>query len=266
MVKKSPGWKENLRTVGVYGSLLGSYFTGLGISKLNGSPDEGRRFMLTLFSELSFALVGLRIKVRNQHNLWRAQPAVVIFNHQSQADGLIMIKLLRENFAGVGKKEIGRFALLAKAYEFAGIIPIDRANSASAIEAMRPLVDALSVEGRNVVIAPEGTRSETSKPLPFKKGAFHVAMQAGVPILPVVLHGAMEIQPRGQFAYCPGEVEVEVLAPVETTGWRAEDLDAHIAEVRNLYLTALGYEKEPVPEKRRAQKSTPRRRNGRSPA
>ena len=81
-------------------------------------------------------------------------------------------------------------------------------------------------------------------------------MQAGVPIVPVVLHGAMAIQPRGQFAFCPGEVEVEVLPPVETTAWRVENLDVHIAEVRNLYLSALGYDEEPLPRKQRARKRT----------
>lgn len=243
-----PGVLEYVRSVGVYGSLLASYFTGLGVWKLNGSKDEGRRFMLSLFTEVAFALIGAKLEVKNPENLWKKQPVLVIFNHQSQADGLAMMKLLRDNFAAVGKKEIGRFKLFAKAYEFAGIIPIDRANSKSAIEAMKPLVHALAVEKRNVVIAPEGTRSKTKKPGPFKKGAFHVAMQAGVPVLPIVIHNAIDIQPKGQFAYRPGKLEIEVLPPVETSGWKRENLDTHIAEVRNMFLTTLGYEAEPVPE------------------
>jgi len=243
-----PGLGAKIRTAAVYSSLLGSYVAGFAVSKLNHSDDEGRRFMLNLFSELSFALIGLKINVKHPEKMLKAQPAVVIFNHQSQADGLIIMKMFRDNFAAVGKKEIGKFKPLAKAYEFAGIIPIDRANTQSAIEAMKPLVDALAVEKRNVAIAPEGTRSPTAKPLPFKKGPFHVAMQAGVPILPVVLHDTAKIQPKGQFAYSSGEVEVEVLEPISTEDWTVDALDIHIAEVRNMYLSKLGFDEEPLPE------------------
>jgi putative phosphoserine phosphatase/1-acylglycerol-3-phosphate O-acyltransferase len=255
-----PSLMEYVRSIGVYGSLLASYFTGVGVWKLNGSKDEGRRFMLSLFTELSFALIGAKLSVRNPENLWKRQPVVVVFNHQSQADGLIVMKLLRDNFSGVGKQEMSRFKLLTEAYKFAGIIPIDRANSASAIEAMQPLVDALAIEGRNVVIAPEGTRSETKKPGPFKKGAFHVAMQAKAPVLPIVIHNAIDIQPKGQFAYRPGKIEVEVLPPIETKDWSVESLDMHIAEVRNLFLDALGYDQEPVTAKaaKGASKSKPK--------
>lgn len=237
---------ENVKSLGVYGSLIGSYLGGLGVWKANGSKDEGRRFMLSLFTDVVFPLTNIQVHVRNPENFWKKQPVVVIFNHQSQADGLIIMKLLKDNFAAIGKKEIGKFRLFAKAYEFAGVIPIDRENTASAIEAMQPLVDALVIERRNVAIAPEGTRSSTKKPGAFKKGAFHVAMQAGVPVLPVVIHNGMDIQPKGQFAYRPGCVEVEILEPVDTSRWTKKNLNKHVNEVRNSFLTALGFEAEPL--------------------
>lgn len=241
-----PSVLEYVRSIGVYGSLIGSYFAGLGMTRLNGSKDDARRFMLGLFTDLAFALIKVKVNVKGREHLWKNPPYVVVFNHQSQADGLVMMQLLRDNFAGVGKKEMGRFKLLAKAYNFAGIIPIDRADTQSAIEAMRPLVQALTLEKRNVVIAPEGTRSPTRKPLAFKKGAFHVAMQAGVPILPVVIHNAIDIQPKGQFAYRPGTIEVEVLPPVDTTGWTKANMAGHINDVRNQILQTMGYEPEPL--------------------
>ena len=252
-----PSLMQYMRSIGVYGSLIASYFTGMGVWKLNGSRDDGRRFMLSLFTELSFALIGAKLHVRNPENLWKKQPVLVVFNHQSQADGLVMMKLLRDNFSGVGKQEMSRFKLLTNAYKFAGIIPIDRANSKSAIEAMQPLVDALAIEGRNVVIAPEGTRSETKKPGPFKKGAFHVAMQAKAPILPIVIHNAIDIQPKGQFAYRPGKIEVEVLPPVDTSDWTVDDLDTNIAVVRNMFLKSLGFDEESVPAKTSRSRKAP---------
>jgi putative phosphoserine phosphatase/1-acylglycerol-3-phosphate O-acyltransferase len=243
-----PTLAENLRSVGLYGTLISSYFWGLGVWKLNGSKDEGRRFMLSLFTEIAFALIGLKLNVRNPENYWKERPVVVVYNHQSKTDGLIVMKLLRDNFAAVGKKEIGKFKLFAKVYDFAGVVTVDRQNTQSAIDAMRPLVDALAVEGRNVAIAPEGTRSETKKPGPFKKGAFHIAMQAGVPILPVVIHNAADIQPKGQFAFRPGVVDVEILPPVDTSGWTEANLDRHVTDVRNMFLKALDFPEEGVAE------------------
>ena len=239
-----PSLLENIKSLGVYGALIGAYFGGWGVWKANGSIEEGQRFMLSLFTDIAFPLMKMQVKIKNPQNFWIEQPVLVIFNHQSQADGLVIMKLLKDNFAAIGKKEIGRFKLFAKAYEFAGVIPIDRADTQSAIDAMKPLVDALVIKRRNVAIAPEGTRSESRKPGPFKKGAFHVAMQAGVPVLPVVIHNAIDIQPKGQFAYRPGCINVEILEPVATTDWTKENMGERINDVRNMFLTALGYEKE----------------------
>ena len=72
--------------------------------------------------------------------------------------------------------------------QFGGTVLIDRENTASAKEAMKPLVDVMLKEGRSVCIAPEGTRSTSTNLGRFKKGAFHLAMQAGVPIVPIVIH------------------------------------------------------------------------------
>ena len=256
-----PSLFEKIRTVGVHSTLIGSYFAGMGVWRLNGSKDEGRRFMLSLFTDISFALIGGKLSIKNPENITAKQPALVIFNHQSQADGLLLMKLFKDNFSAIGKKELGRFKLFAKAHEFAGIIPIDRENSASAIEAMRPLVNTLTVEKRNVLISPEGTRSTSKMPGPFKKGAFHVAMQAGVPILPVVIHNAIDLQPKGQFAYRPGTIEIEVLEPIETTDWTKETLDVNIAKTRNLFLSKLGFDEEPLPESKVAKpKAKPKKK------
>jgi putative phosphoserine phosphatase/1-acylglycerol-3-phosphate O-acyltransferase len=118
---------------------------------------------------------------------------------------------------------------------------IDRADSAKAIEAMKPAVDALR-EGRSIAIAPEGTRSRTTKLGKFKKGAFHLAMQAGVPIVPIVFRNALDVLPRGAFVLRPATVEVVVLPPVDTRRWKRAALDARIEGVRASYREVLGTE------------------------
>jgi len=79
----------------------------------------------------------------------------------------------------------------------------------------------------------------TDKLAPFKKGAFHLAMQAGVPIVPIVIHNSGDVQPKGDLLFHPGTVHVDVLPPVDTSNWSVNTIDKHVAEVQQMYLDAL---------------------------
>ncbi|MET0987918.1 MAG: HAD-IB family hydrolase [Steroidobacteraceae bacterium] len=245
--RQRPGICDYLRSLGVYGSLVGSAMLGLGVWGLSGSKNDGRKAMISLWADVASALVGLKLKVVGEEKIWANRPAVVITNHQSQADAIIIMKLLRGNFAAVGKKEIANIPLVSQAIQFAGVIPIDRKDASKAIAAMKPLIEAIRSEGRFVAVAVEGTRSTSTIPGPFKKGAFHIAMQTGVPILPIVIHNAIDVQPKGDFVFRPATVLVEVLDPIDTSTWKAESLTTHVAEVRNLYLRTLGFPEEEIP-------------------
>jgi putative phosphoserine phosphatase/1-acylglycerol-3-phosphate O-acyltransferase len=118
---------------------------------------------------------------------------------------------------------------------------IDRADHKKAVEALAPALDALR-QGTSLVIAPEGTRSETERLGPFKKGAFHLAMQAGVPIVPIVIHNALESQPKGAMLFRPATIRVAVLPTVATADWRATSMNRYVAEVRGMFLRVLGQE------------------------
>ena len=93
--------------------------------------------------------------------------------------------------------------------------------------------------GRSLVIAPEGTRAPTPRLLPFKKGAFHLAMQAQVPMIPVVIRNAGEIMAAHSMILTPGTVQVRVLAPVPTDDWTPENLNEKVAMVEELYADTL---------------------------
>jgi putative phosphoserine phosphatase/1-acylglycerol-3-phosphate O-acyltransferase len=80
-------------------------------------------------------------------------------------------------------------------------------------------------------------------------------MQAGVPILPIVIHNAIDVQPKGDFVFRPATVLVEVLDPIDPSTWTAEDMATRIAEVRNLYLRKLGHPEEEVPAPKSAKSS-----------
>ena len=103
---------------------------------------------------------------------------------------------------------------------------------------MQPAVDRLRL-GMSVVIAPEGTRSLTPRLGRFKKGPFHMAMQAGAPIVPVVIRNSYEVMPRGSLLLRPGTVRVCALPPIDVTKWNVEDLDDHIADVQALFQRTL---------------------------
>jgi putative phosphoserine phosphatase/1-acylglycerol-3-phosphate O-acyltransferase len=253
-----PQLTDYLRSVAATVSLLPSFAAGLPIWALTGSKSEARNFATSIFADVSSALIGLNLVVRGEHHLWENRPAVFVFNHQSKVDVVIMARLLRRDIAGVGKKEIQHMPLIGKTLELAGTVFIDRQNSASAIQAMKPLVDAMRNQGKSVVIAPEGTRTITPKLAPFKKGPFHLAMQAGVPMVPVVIHNAGDVAPKGDFVFRKATVEVDVLPPVDTSEWRAETIEEHLAEVRGMFLEKLGQsEDSPALPKEPVRKTTP---------
>jgi len=239
-----PGVFDIVRSVAATASLLPSALAGLPIWALTGSQREARNFSTSLFADVSSALIGLNLVVRGEENLWVSRPAVFVFNHQSKADVVIIARLLRRDFAGVGKKEIKNTPIIGKTLELAGTVFIDRENASSAIEAMRPLVDAMRNGGKSVVIAPEGTRTVSPRLAPFKKGAFHLAIQAGVPIVPIVIHNSGDVAPKGDFVFRPATVEVDVLPPVDTSSWSAETIEQHVDSVRRLFQLTLGQEQE----------------------
>ena len=232
-----------VRSLFLPASLVGSFLAGLPIWVLTGSKRDALNFSVSVFADTASALLGLNLKVNGEHHLWSHRPAVFIFNHQSNVDLVVMARLLRRDITGVGKREIRDIPVIGRLLEAAGVVLIDRKNTASAIEAMTPLVEAMRVEGKSVALSPEGTRSITDKLAPFKKGAFHLAMQAGVPIVPIVIHNSGDVQPKGDFLYHPGTVQVDVLPPVDTSDWAADTIDAHVAEVRKLYVEMLDQER-----------------------
>ncbi|MCB1690780.1 MAG: HAD-IB family hydrolase [Halioglobus sp.] len=265
-----PTLTQFVRSVAATSSLVTSFMAGLPVLALTGSRRESQNFSFSLFADTATALIGMDIKVNGEEHLWSHRPAVFVFNHQSKADVVIAAKLLRRDIAGVGKQEIKKETpILGMVMELGGVVFIDRADGKSAINAMQPLVDAMRKEGKSVVIAPEGTRTVSPKLAPFKKGAFHLALQAGVPIVPIVIHNAGDVAPKGDFVFRPATVQVDVLPPVDTSRWKAESIDEHVREVRNMFARTLGQpEDKPQATKRAARsKSKPAgKATGKKPA
>ncbi len=211
---------------------------GLGMGLLNRDRGTALSVAAAVGSELSLAAGGVELEVEGAENLWAARPAVFVFNHQSQLDVAILAALLRRDFTGVAKKELARDPSFAAMGWLADVAYVDRTDAVAARAALAPAVEALR-DGKSLVIAPEGTRSPTPKLLPFKKGAFHLAMQAGVPMVPIVIRNAGAIMPAHSMLITPGVVQVAVLPPVNTSRWTAKGLDRQVTRVRKMFLDQM---------------------------
>src|SRR6266702_403876 len=231
------GAADIARTAAGLAGMLGGFTAGMVLGAATGSRREAVDLGTTLAGELGSALAGVRLDVHGAEHL-EARPAAFLFDHQSQLDVLILAKLLRGGFTGVAKKELANSPGFGLMFRLADVAFVDRGNAAQAHRALEPAVQKLR-DGISLVIAPEGTRSATPALGPFKKGAFHVAMQAGVPIVPIVIRNAGELMWRGASTIRAGTVQIAVLPPIPTLGWTVDELDKHLQEVREQYLATL---------------------------
>jgi len=238
-----PSFGDLVRTGLSYASVAPALGAGIAAGIVNGSYRELLNVSGAVWSDLATSLAGIDLRVEGEENAWAARPAVFIFNHQSALDPILMLKIVRRDMTGVGKKEIQDDPIMGPLFTAAGVVFVDRAGIAAAgaeeaKKALEPAVRALD-HGRSIAIAPEGTRSLTRRLGPFRKGAFHLAMQAGVPIVPVVFRNVLDAFPKDAAVVRPATIEAVVLPPIDTSSWTEEGLDEEIARVRGMFLDIL---------------------------
>jgi putative phosphoserine phosphatase/1-acylglycerol-3-phosphate O-acyltransferase len=154
-------------------------------------------------------ILGVRTRVRHRERLAASSPAIYITNHTSTLDVLIAMWLCPVGGCGIAKKEIARIPFFGWAYWLSGHLLIDRSDR-------------------------EGGRL-----LSFRKGFAHLAIATGLPVVPLVLHGAHQRLPDRSFTLIPGEFEVEVLEPIDTRSWKRETVDEHVEQVHAIVGRAL---------------------------
>ena len=164
------------------------------------------------------------------------RPYVVVSNHESFAD-ILLISHLPWEMKWLSKAELFRIPIMGWMMWLVGDIPVWRGFSPSAVEAINRCRAVLR-KRVSVMIFPEGTRSRTADLLPFKDGAFRLAIEAGVPILPLALSGTRTALPKHDWRFGRSVAEVRVLEPVETAGLTPADVPALKARVRQLIVEA----------------------------
>jgi 1-acyl-sn-glycerol-3-phosphate acyltransferase len=172
----------------------------------------------------------VKVEVVGQDNVLRGRPQVFMANHQSGFDILIVLAHIDTYFAWIAKKELFSIPVFGHALARTGSIAIDRKNF---VRAMRSIHDAARRirEGKSVMTFPEGTRSMDGQIHPFKKGVFHLALKAGVPIVPVTIIGSGEIMPKKSFRVHPGKVILVIDKPIDVTGYTEETVDSLLNRV-----------------------------------
>lgn len=182
---------------------------------------------------LGFLLTGLRYVAEGTEYIRPGCPAIYAANHTSNLEPPVVFLILRSlfpRFQFLYKAVLRKTPILGPIFDVGGFVPIDRRDRRQSDRAIAQAVRQIR-EGNNFIVFPEGTRSRTGELLPFKKGAFIMAIQAQAPIVPVATVGAQDAMHRGSPFIHPTTIQVKLGRPVETAGMTLDDRDRLVHEV-----------------------------------
>ena len=191
-----------------------------------------------LWSRLVLLTCGVRWKAVYDPALDPSGPCVYVANHQSQLDIPALALAMPVDFRVVAKRELLWIPIFGWALWLAGFVFVDRGDRERAIRSLDRAARRVQ-RGTSIVVFAEGTRSPDGRLLPFKKGGFVMALQAGVPIVPVSIRGGHQVLPKGSLRPRRGTIEVAFGAPVDTSAYSFETRDALIEAVRGRLAAGL---------------------------
>lgn len=177
-------------------------------------------------------VAGIRVSINGFDSEWAKRPNIYMSNHQSNFDIPVLLSALPAQFRWLAKAELFKIPIFGASMRGAGAISIDRSNRKSAFASLN-LAAKMIRGGTSVMIFPEGTRSVDGQLLPFKKGGFVLAVDAGVPIVPIVISGTHEIMPKGRLLIRRRMARIDVGPPVRTSEYTRKtknDLMTHVRE------------------------------------
>ena len=186
----------------------------------------------SLWSRASLAAAGVKPAYEGLENATKSLPCVYISNHQSIMDIWSLIPVLPVSTRFVAKRSLFLIPFFGWALTVSGFIPIDRKNRARAVRSLATAAEKVR-GGRPVLLFPEGTRSRDGKLAPFKRGAFHLAIAAGVPVVPVAVSGSGAVlRPGGMFRIRRGTVRVSFAPPLDAASYGPDGIDRLSQDVR----------------------------------
>lgn len=219
-----------------YGVLASGFLSLIGYGGI-GQWTTGRAFKWIM---LFFTGVWFDVQDPEEY-LSKTRPAVFVGNHQTELDVLMLGHIFPKWCSVTAKKSLSKVPFLGWFMLLSKTVFIERKSREQALQAFDNAAEQMRSQRQSVFIFPEGTRSYYEKPdlLAFKKGAFHLAVQAQVPIVPIVVANYSQVMNPRRKIFVPGSIPVRVLKPISTKGKTKEDVDDLLKEVREVMLEAL---------------------------
>lgn len=175
----------------------------------------------------------IKVTVEGLSGIDPQQPYIFMPNHQSNFDIPVLLGHLAVQFRWLAKEELFKIPVFGRAMRKAGYISIDRNDRESAFKSLKKAAEKIR-NGVSVLIFPEGTRSRDGRIQSFKKGGFVMAIDSGVPIVPVIISGTRVIMTKGQWRVNPGQVRMQIHEPIDTSSYTRETKTALMERVRHV--------------------------------
>jgi len=191
-----------------------------------------------IWARLNGLLTPMFVKVTGKNRIDKKQSYVVVSNHQSQFDIFVLYGWLGIDFKWVMKIALRKVPFLGIACEKIGHIYIDRSNTEAAIKSIERAKKRI-VNGTSVIFFPEGTRSKSGVLKPFKKGAFKMAMDLHLPILPITINGTCKILPTNSLDLFPGNAHMIIHPPVDISAYPKGDFRPLMDDVRSIIQSGI---------------------------
>ena len=173
----------------------------------------------------------MKVTVKGLNRISPTQSYIFMSNHQSNFDIPVLLGYLPVQFRWLAKAELFRIPVFGGSMRRCGYISIDRSNRESAIRSLGLAAEAIRA-GVSVMIFPEGTRSRDGAIRPFKKGGFVLAVESGVPIVPLVIHNTFAVMSKDSFRIAPRDVVLEILEPIDTSEYSYQQKDVLMERTR----------------------------------
>jgi 1-acyl-sn-glycerol-3-phosphate acyltransferase len=208
------------------------------INIFSAAEKHGRRIG-RCWAKILLYISGVKIEIIGMENIVSGKPQILMANHQSDFDILICMAGIPLDFIWTAKKELFRIPVFGKAMRASGFIEIDRQDHEKAIKSLAQAA-AKFQEGISVASFPEGTRSRDGQLLPFKQGMFYLALQTGIPIVPVSIIGSGKIMSKKSWQVNRGEIIMVIDKPVDVSGYTIETRASLMEKVRNIIAVNQG--------------------------
>ncbi len=186
-----------------------------------------------IWSRILCTLSLVRVKVQGNENIDSKASYILVANHQSIYDIPLVYGWLNNNFKWIMKKELRRLPVIGKTCELMGHIFIDRSHPMRAKQSLEAAKKNLKQGESSIFLFPEGTRTRNGKIQRFKRGAFTIARDLHLPIVPVTIIGAYDALPKGLNYITPGTIQMIIHSPIDTTHLNDENLNEMVDKVKN---------------------------------